>query len=323
MHMKRLPFEYIITLSYIIIGALWILFSDGLLFGVVRDPIRFQTLSTYKGWFFILVTGFLLFLLIKREIRRRNIIYNQLLEANKKAVEADKLKSAFLSNISHYIRTPMNSILGFIELLENKQTSPEKHQDFLKFINDRSDLLLQTLNSIIEISKIQEGQYKINITNFNLKDLLNDIILFAQFEIKQKNKNITIKTFFEHQNGFELYSDKRIILQVLSNLILNSIGFTNKNEIYIGCKVEDQIIMFFVKDFGPGISLEKQKSLFNEFMYNSSFTYNEGEGAGIGLHLSYKLAQLIGARLWLENSGVNGTTFCLSIRRVNTIQYVI
>lgn len=312
--MKKVPFAYKITIAYIILGALWILFSDGLLYSLTSDAARYQTLSTYKGWFYVLVTGFLLFVFIKKEIRNRNILYNQLLEAKKKAEESDKLKSAFLSNISHYIRTPMNGILGFIDLIENKNTSPEKHQIFLKYINDKSELLLQTLNSIIEISKIQEGQYRVDKSEFKLAELVLTVQSAAEVEINQKT-SLTFKAPDIINNHTTIFTDKKIITQIISNLISNAIHFTQKGEISFDFKIDNEIT-FFVKDSGPGVSEEIRKSLFKDYLYGSALSFTSGEGAGIGLYLSQKLTQLIDGRLWLESTGPQGSIFCLSIPNI-------
>jgi signal transduction histidine kinase len=312
--MKKIPFEYKITITYIILGAFWILFSDELVMYISREPETIQIISIAKGWFYVLVTGILLFYLVKKEIRRRNDIFNELLETKKKAIESDNLKSAFLANLSHYVRTPMNSILGFIDLLKSKNTSPEKYEGFLKIINDRSHSLLQTLNSIVEISKIQQGQYNIKKTPFKLNELLNDIKLSAEMELKQKNKPVIIKSSFCQPSGSDhLNSDREIVTQIVLNLVSNAINFTEQGEIEMSYSFTDDNCIISIKDSGNGVPVEKQSILFDEFMYHSSDTISKGEGAGIGLHLSARLAGLIKGKLWLESTGTTGSVFCLKL----------
>lgn len=312
--MKSIPFEYKITVTYIILGALWILFSDKLVMSITQDPETFQKISTLKGWFYVLITGILLFYLVKNEIRRRNIIFNELLTAKKKADESDNLKTAFLANLSHYVRTPMNSILGFVELLTNKNITPEKHQHFLQIINDRSQHLLQTLQSIVEMAKIQQGQYSIERTNFKLNHLLTDVILSAEAEIKQKGKPIVIKSSFPPPSvSDEINSDRKILSQIITKLISNAINFTDMGEIEISYFFDSSKCTIILRDTGIGVPEEKRSVLFNEFMYHSIETINKGEGAGVGLHLSAMLAELINANLWLENTGKTGSIFCLSL----------
>jgi signal transduction histidine kinase len=311
---KRIPFEYRITIIYIILGAIWILFSDQLVVRITSNPQQILMLSTYKGWFYVLVTGILLFFLVKKEINRRTIIYNQLLEVKKRAVESDNLKTAFLSNLSHYIRSPMNSILGFVELLEDKDLSPLKHQLFLSYVNERSHHLLQTLNSIVEISKIQEGLAEVENKKFLLNSLINNAVVSANLDLNQKKKTVTIKTAFGFDEGNdEIFSDRTKIFQILVNLLSNAINFTEQGEIEIGYSHKEDNLEFYVKDTGRGVPLEKQASLFAGFMYNSTSNYTLGEGVGLGLHLSSGLAKLLGGKLWLKETSCNGSIFCLSI----------
>lgn len=311
----RLAFEYKIPIIYIIIGALWILFSDEIVTNLTSDPQKIQLLSTYKGWAYVLVTGIMLYLLIKKELNRRNALSNELLEAKKKALESEQLKSAFLSNLSHHIRTPMNGIIGFVRLLQNKDKSPDDKQRFLTFINEQSQTLLETLNSIIEISKLQEGQANLLINTFHINELITDIIDFERIDITEQS-NLSIKTTFAFSNKEdEMTSDRNKIKQILSCLFSNAIHFTEKGVIEIGYFTENGNITFYIKDSGTGVSPDKQKLIFNDLMFNTKYSYSKGEGAGLGLYLSSELSKLLGGKLWLENTGDCGSTFCFSIPR--------
>jgi len=311
---KRISFQYRITLLYIFFGALWILFSDQLVISLTNDPHRIHLLSTYKGWFFVTITGVLLFYLIRNEIRRRTLIYNELLDAKKKADESDRLKTNFLSNLSHYIRTPMNGILGFVELLEDKDISPSKHQTFLSYINERSQHLLQTLNSIIEISRIQEGLAKVTVQSFSANEMIDWMAETARLDVASKFKSINILTNYGLTNGDDLINtDRDKVIQIISNVLSNAVNFTQKGEIEIStAKVGDQVAIY-VKDTGKGIAKERIETLFTGFLQNTSTTCIVGEGAGLGLPLSAGLAKLLGGKLWLENTGEKGSTFGFSI----------
>jgi len=312
--LKQIPFSYKISLLYIFFGALWILFSDQAVMYITNDPHKIHLLSTYKGWFFIAVTGIMLFYLVRNEIRRRTLIYNELLKAKKKGDESERLKTTFLSNLSHYIRTPMNGILGFIELLEDKDLSPEKHHIFLSYINEQSHHLLQTLNSIIEISKIQEGQAKLHFQSFNVNKLIDRIADTARIDIMEKSKSITIHTFHgSASESISIVSDQDKIAQILSNLMSNSVNFTDKGVIEIGSSKSDEEIIFWVNDTGRGIPDERVETLFSGFLQNTSTTCIEGEGAGLGLPLTSELAKLLGGKIWLESTGSKGSKFCFSI----------
>lgn len=313
---KSLPFEYRITLLYMLFGALWILFSDELVVNLTSDPRTIQKLSTFKGWFYVLITGLLLYSLIKKEIKRRNALYQQLVEANKKAVEADNLKTAFLMNLNHYIRTPMNSILGFVGLLENKNLNEEKQQLFLTYINDRSHKLLNTLNNIIELAQLQEGQLKQNKTRFSINSMLRQIIDVANGEIERLNKPIFIKHHFALTNDIdELEADRGKLIQIIEDLARNAVYFTNAGEIKIGYTINPESVVFYITDTGVGIPLEKQQTLFAQFMSNPYQVISETEGVGLGLYLANQFTYLLGGKLWLVKSDENGSEFRLQIPR--------
>jgi signal transduction histidine kinase len=311
---KRIPFQYRITILYVFFSALWILFSDKLVFYLIKETYQIERLSTYKGWLFVLVTGILLYYLIRKEIKRRTQIFNELLEAKKKAEESDRLKTTFLSNLSHYVRTPMNGILGFIELLEDKDVSQENHQVFLSIINEMSMNLLQTLNSIIEISRIQEGQIGINSQPFKATELIERIAETVKFDISAKKKPIRVVLASSFPEGNDsIVSDHEKISAVLSNLTSNAVNFTDVGEIEIGSKKNNGDVVFWVKDTGKGIPEGKIDLLFSSFLNSNSTTCTVGEGAGLGLPLSYGLVKLMNGKIWIENTSKEGSKFCFSI----------
>lgn len=307
-------FAFRISFIYILLGVLWILFSDRIVGNIAVSSLQMQTMSTYKGWLYVLITGVLLFFLIQKEINKRNLIYDELLEAKKKAVESDNLKTAFLANLSHYLRTPMNSILGFVELLDDKDTTPENYQLFLGYINENSQNLLQTINNIVDISKIQQGQTRVEPHVFKINGLIRALVSASEFDLDHKRKPISIKTSFGLSDGEDLlFSDSEKISHILACLLENAIRFTSLGEIEIGYSDGEKCVTFFVKDSGVGISQEKQKMLFTKFMSNSSFTISSGEGPGLGLYMASGLALLLDAKLWLESTGPEGSKFCLSV----------
>ena len=316
--MKKLPFEYRLTFIYIIIGALWILFSDKLVVGFTKDAERIRMISTYKGWFYVLVTGIILFYLIKKEIHRRKLLYQELLETKKEIVNSERLKTAFLSNLSHYIRSPMNSILGFVELLQNRETSPENQQMFITYINERSQHLLHTLNSIVEISKIQEGLSEVRNEWFSTLELMRSLEVTANLDLTAKNKPLSLILKIENgEHDKDIYSDRMKIFNILLNLVSNAINFTDHGEIEIVYLSNKNAHIFKVKDAGKGISSDKQQSLFTKFMYTSSDIHTSGESAGLGLYLSAKWAKLLEGELWLEETNTKGSTFALRVPKLS------
>jgi hypothetical protein len=260
------------------------------------------------------VTGILLFIFVRKEVKSRALIFNELHEAKKKAEESDRLKTTFLSNLSHYIRTPMNGILGFVELLEDKDVSQENHKVFLSYINEMSINLLQTLNSIIEISKIQEGQVNINAEPFYANELIKRIADTVKFDISAKKKPIRVVLASNFPKGNDaIVSDHEKIRQVLTNLTSNAVNFTDKGEIEIGSTKNNGDIVFWVKDTGKGIPDGKIEVLFSSFLNTNTNTCTVGEGAGLGLPLSYGLVKLMDGKIWIESTGKEGSKFCFSI----------
>lgn len=312
---NKVPFEVRISLIYVLFGAIWILFSDKLLYYITKDPYQINIFSIFKGWVYVLITGALLFLLVRREIKKRNQLYNDVLDANKKAMEADRLKTAFLSNLSHYIRTPMNSILGFTELIQSRNLDESKRAHFLTLINEKSHHLLQTINNIVEISKIQEGQIEIELKPFSIYSMVDTLLLVYQQEISRKGADVKIYSTIAIQNNEEeIISDYNKIYHILSNLLGNAINFTVQGEIELEVRTIDNAYVFRVKDSGPGISGEKQKLLFANFMHGDADIQSVSEGTGLGLFLSANLAKLLGGELWLESSSHQGSVFCLKIQ---------
>jgi signal transduction histidine kinase len=313
--MKKIktPFELKISILYVIFGALWILFSDGLVLQITHDPYKIQTISIYKGWFYVLITGILLYILVKNEIKKRAELYQKLLDANRKATESDQLKTAFLSNISHYIRTPMNSILGFVELLESRNLDDEKRIQFHRIINEQSSQLLELIGNIIEISKIHTGQIEIKNQSFAINQSLNQLFYYSQLLIDELNKPIAIKAICGLNDVDLLNSDEDKIKHILKELLSNAIKYTMKGEIEFGYINNKDHLIFYVKDTGPGISENIKKHLFNSFMFPVNTELILPKGSGLGLYMSAGLVKLLGGTLWLEYTGPNGSKFCFSI----------
>ncbi|NLU39710.1 MAG: hypothetical protein GXX78_12590 [Bacteroidales bacterium] len=312
--LKKIPFQYRITVLYIFFGALWILFSDQMVVTLTNDTHKIHLLSTYKGWFFVLVTGILLYYLVRGEIRRRTLIFTELLEAKRKADESDRLKTTFLSNLSHYVRTPMNGILGFVQLLEDRELSLDKQKLFHSYINELSQHLLRTLNSIIEISKIQTGQLQLLPVKVIINEYVEKIASGLRFDLQNKNKPVEVLTTITIYSPRQFYAfDKDKVAEVFSNLLSNAVNFTDAGQIEIGCTQNRSELVFWVRDTGKGIPKEKADTLFDSPLLNTSTTCVIGEGAGLGLSLSAGLVNLMGGKIWLEPLEINGSKFCFSI----------
>lgn len=310
----KIPSEFKIPFIYIVLGALWILFSGKALHALVQDPqVEFQN-EIYKGLFYVAITGLLLYILIHKDTQKRNKVLYELKQAKLKAEESDRLKSAFLANLSHYLRTPMNSILGFVDLLKDRNLNEIKRDKFLSVINEQSNYLLQFIGNIIEIAKLQEGQLTIIRQEFLLNNLIEKIRSRYQTEIdyQQKSNSLTLITEIP-ASDFTLNSDAEKIEYIFTNLLSNALKFTNSGEIRFGYTLRNNSVEFFVSDTGCGIQPAKQALITQTFMLSNPDIHEENIGIGLGLAITSGLVKLLEGKLWLAYSNPKGTKFCFAI----------
>ena len=240
----------------------------------------------------------------------------QLKESAKKAEEADMLKSAFLANVSHEIRTPMNAIIGFSEILTNPDLTQKEREEFIHYITQGSNTLMTLIEDIIDITKIEAGQIKIDFDDCNVDELLDE--LYATF-LKMKNKdnkpNLEIRMNKPAaERGFIISTDPHRIRQILSNLLGNALKFTKEGFIEFGYTLKgSDNIEFYVKDTGIGIPENKIQIIFERFGQVDSHRNMEQKGTGLGLSISKKLAELLGGDLSVNSEEGAGSTFFLNL----------
>jgi len=240
-----------------------------------------------------------------------------LLEAKKKAEESDRLKSAFLANMSHEIRTPMNGIIGFTQLLKERQISQEKQQGFLKLIDDQSRQLLKIINDIIDISKIEANQLKIEKGGFYLNDLLSELYNSYSAQLEQEGDqqvHLDLALGLSRAESY-IHSDRLRIRQILTNLISNALKFTSQGTIRFGYeKSSDNALQFFVSDTGQGIPEDKLKDIFDRFRQaEESPTSARHEGTGLGLSISKNLVHLLNGHISVESEEGKGSVFYFTL----------
>jgi len=310
-----------ITLIYFFIGFLWILFSDQFILSMEGSVDAITLLQTYKGWFFISITSVLLFLLIRNEITKKNIVEHDLIKAKTKAEESDLLKSAFLSNMSHEIRTPLNGILGFCELLLDDSFSRDDKKIFANNLTKNGNDLLKLINDIMDISKIQENQFDISKKKFNLNNLLNVIYFeFQQSDLKAMRKRICFKLLKpDNDIEIELFSDPVRLMHVFKSLLNNSFFFTNEGFIHFGYKLTDSGIQLFVEDSGCGIDESNRELIFKPFFKGKNQVVGS-KGFGLGLAISKGLVKLLGGELQFTSTPGKGTRFYFDIDNQDIIQ---
>jgi signal transduction histidine kinase len=266
-----------------------------------------------------LFTGALLFSLVKTELKKRNAIEEQLKSARDKAEESEKLKTAFLNNISHHIRTPMNAIIGFSELIVDPALSADEKKSFPAFIKKGVANLLATIEDIIIISQIQLGLLKREEhTTGDVAILIEELREFYKAQIDSLNPIKKIELVFKS----ELKTDEALILadfrnlrQVLNKLLSNAVKYTETGNIKLICsKLDSNELIFQVIDTGCGIPAAKKDIVFNAFRQaDEGHSNRKTEGSGLGLSIAKGLVELMNGRIWFESEKDKGSTFCFTI----------
>ena len=250
---------------------------------------------------------------ITRNITNRKKIELELIKANKKAIEADRLKSSFLANMSHEIRTPMNAIIGFSELLEDEHLEQNKRSEFIQLINSNSEQLLKLIDDIIDISKIEANEVTVKLEKTNINKLLNNLYVEYTQKIDSESKPIDIK-FDIPLKEININTDIVRLKQIFSNIINNSIKFTNKGTISVGVILNNnENIKFYVKDTGIGMNDEQIKYIFDRFRQIDDKVNRGYQGAGLGLSISKQLIELLGGKIWVDSKLGEGSTFYFTI----------
>lgn len=281
------------------------------------------------------------FLSIMEDISERKRMTEELIISKEKAEESDRLKSAFLANISHEIRTPMNGILGFAELLKIPDLPPEMQERYIHVIEQSGNRMLNIINDIVDISKIEAGQMNIHLEETDVNQLLRDLKVFFSPEAKTKGLNITMDSGISAEESFIL-TDRTKLTQILTNLIKNAIKFTNSGSIEIGCTAvkesnssddseilfekfglpnEPDKLEFFVRDSGIGISANQAELIFERFRQGSFSLSRNYEGAGLGLSISKAFVEMLGGKIWLESEPEKGSVFFFQVPK-NTISNI-
>ena len=239
-------------------------------------------------------------------------INDELIVSKVKAEESDMLKSAFLANMSHEIRTPMNAIVGFSGFLLQPGLSKEKIADYVQIINTSSQQLMSVISDIIDISKIEAGQISIDLEWVNINKLMNE--LYTTYKIVVEKKNISLNYSCNRPNDLiQVKTDGNRIRQVLCNLLNNAIKFTKEGKIEFGYNLEEDYLVFYVKDTGIGIAPENQELIFQRFRQIGSNDEQIYSGNGLGLSISKALVERLGGSITVTSEIGTGSTFIFTI----------
>jgi PAS domain S-box-containing protein len=233
-----------------------------------------------------------------------------------KAKTSDELKSSFLANMSHEIRTPMNSIIGFSNLLASDQIPDVQKKDFTHYIRTSSEVLLNLVDDIIDISKIEAGELKIVKKECGLKTLGEELLTTSKDTCERFSKQHIQLIFNPDSDHQEVYlkTDPFRLRQILVNLINNAIKFTDKGSVEFGYSIkEDELIEFYVRDTGPGLTRDELDMIFERFKRARFSVEKNIAGTGLGLAIAKNLVQLLGGEMWVDSVAGEGTTFLFTI----------
>ncbi len=236
----------------------------------------------------------------------------ELIKAKEKAEESDRLKSLFLANISHEIRTPMNGILGFAELLKEPDLSAENQQEFLGVIEKSGQRMLNIINDLIDISKIEAGETIIRIRKTDLNKMLKEIHLFFIPEANFKTIQIDYHCGLPDESC-NIETDSTKLSQILINLLKNAVKFTKEGSIHFGYKQIGSMIEFYVSDTGPGIPPEQTEQIFERFKQSTLNLTRNYEGAGLGLSISKAYVEMLGGSIRVESELGKGSIFLFEL----------
>jgi len=246
------------------------------------------------------------------DITERKIAEEELIKAKEKAEEGDRLKSAFLANMSHEIRTPMNGILGFAELLKESNLTGEEQLDYIRMIEKSSARMLNIINDIVCISRIESGIMDISFSKTNINERIEYLYRFFKPEIIDKDIRLHYKNPLPDEH-VTINTDKEKLTTILIHLVKNAIKFSNAGDIEFGYEKKGNYLEFYVRDSGTGIPKEQMEYIFEMFRQGSESLNRNYEGAGLGLSISKAFVKMLGGTIWVESEFGIGSTFYFTI----------
>jgi PAS domain S-box-containing protein len=254
------------------------------------------------------------FVSAREDITEKKKMIEDLVTAKEKAEESDRLKSAFLANMSHEIRTPMNGILGFANLLKEPKLTVEEKENFVNIIESSGQRMLATINDLIDISKIESGMIEVEYSKVNIHEEMQ--LLFSFFEPEASKKGL--KFFYRYESTHTdtvMVSDKLKLNAIMTNLIKNALKYTLDGSVEFGFRLENETVLFFIRDTGIGIDKNRQDAIFERFVQADNSISRGFEGSGLGLSISKAYVEMLKGRIWVESVKGKGSDFYFVLPR--------
>ncbi|MDP3912271.1 MAG: response regulator, partial [Bacteroidota bacterium] len=292
--------------------------KDGTIINIILSstPIDIKDLS--KGTIFTAL-----------DITGRKQAEEELVKAKDQAEESDRLKSAFLANMSHEIRTPMNGILGFAELLKEPDLTGEQQQKYIRIIEKSGVRMLNIINDIVDISKIESGLMKLDIKETNINEQIEYIYTFFKPEVEAKGMKLFFRNSLPAKEA-TIKTDREKVYAILTNLVKNAIKYSKEGSIEFGYEhvaetghvVETRhalslprqtFLQFYVKDNGIGIPKDRQEAIFERFIQADIVDKMARQGAGLGLAITKAYIEMLGGEIWVESQEGVGSTFYFTL----------
>ncbi len=249
---------------------------------------------------------------VKEDITEQKLLWDELVRAKENAEESDRLKSAFLANMSHEIRTPMNGILGFAELLKEPHLTGEERTDYIELIHRSGERMLNLINDLIDISRIDAKELTIQTTDTSINTLLQDLYIFFNPEAEQKGLWLNCNIEFA-DNEVIIETDSHKLIRVLSGLIQNALKFTSVGGVDFGYTKRDNVLEFYVIDSGIGIDNDMKEIIFERFRQVDNSLTRDHEGPGLGLSISKAYVEMLGGSISVESVKGCGSKFMVTL----------
>lgn len=248
---------------------------------------------------------------VKQRTAQLETMNDELMIAIKKAEASDRMKSSFINNITHEIRTPLTSIVGFSQMLAGSDVSGEDKKELFEIISDSSNRLINTVTDYLDISMLVSGNQQIQMSRFNFFTLIDK--QFSTFEKQASAKGVHMVIGDQCDRELEIHSDALLLSKVVKALIDNAVKFTSAGEIEIGFYTDELELTFYVKDTGVGVDRVVKDEIFDAFTQESIATTRGYEGSGLGLTISKHIVNLLGGKISYESAKNCGSTFSVVI----------